>query len=224
MGREQLREVAIHGSVLNPYGDSNILLFDDFEGRQNWTGSGTGADWTVAQSTGGNEMIDGMYGLKMAASVLVPSYVNALRYTRYSVGPMLSFQVAFRPTTIATSSNFYVYVLVYTGSRVYYYTCTYYFVLQAWYYYAVDNVFRAIPGASQRLFDGAWNRLTFVIDVSKFTLEEFECNGLLLLNLGLACHNVANTTDPCCMILFQIDGSVSPPATVYIDNVLFSQV
>ena len=224
MSQDYIQKVTVRGS--NPLCD-DILMYDNFEGRLNWAGSGTGTDWVVAQSSGGNEMIDGLYGLKLQTRTTTPAagnWVTAIRYMGQLPGRILRYFVYFRPVGVNGCSSVDFGFYLYNGQTVTYVIVSYFVGDHTWKYYTPSGTWVAIPGMSMVYDPNAWSYLEFLYDVDTNMLCGGRSGQMASPVLSLLQCQAPSTVAPAVAARFTLTTSGPASQVFYYDHVMLSVV
>ena len=223
MSQELIQKVSVRGS--NPLTDE-IIAYDDFEGRQNFTGSGTGADWTVALTTGGNEMVDGLQGLKLQTRLTTPAIgdqVTAIRSMHLTPHKTYCLSSAFRFSPMANTRLVALLMDIYTGSHQCSFGVGYDPQVQMLEYQNQPGIWDTIIGGAIAVDGAAWGRLMFAVDISIFRIISVVCNGLVLPNLSQSVPYFVNTTAPHVDIGLFLATETANQCTAFFDHCLYSE-
>jgi hypothetical protein len=217
MGREYQRESLVLGS-LDVFGD--VLFADDFEASTLlWTGSGDGADFTVARATGAAYM--GANGLSIATRTTAPAQgdiATATVHLPQTLRRKVTAMVHFR--NISDALVKYV-TLGFTGARA-----DYAFNLGVRYDAALAKMQYQASGAGWSDvplggFDGspdAFHRLMVVWDWSLMQYLKLVIDERYLAMTGVAFDVTANGGDLELQAYLQVTTAGAAVATSYFDN------
>ncbi len=218
MAQDYTQNVSIRG--YNPLAD-DILMYDNFEGRLNWTGSGTGTDFVVALSTGGNEMVDGMQGLKLQTKATTPAAGDEVTATRSMfVTPhrYLTFSGFFRFLNSTTVRRICLRLLYYSGAYQYRFAVGYTCLAQRLDYLEYSEAWWPVPGGSIVLHPDSWHRLAFTVDLVSLRIIAVSCDTLSLLSLDLEPPLNNNTSGAHIDLSAYLSVDTAAQATSYLDH------
>ena len=224
MSQDYIQKVTVRGS--NPLCD-DILMYDNFEGRLNWSGSGTGTDWVVAQSSGGNEMMDGQYGLKLQTKATTPAIgdeVIASRSMFLTPHKLLTFSGFFRFMSSTLVRRVILRLYCYTGAIGSEVLVAYSPINQRLEYMEYSGAWWPVIGGSINLHPDAWHRLSFVYDIINHYVVAVQCDSLVLLNLSAEPYFSIDTSAARVVPGVQLIADTAAQATSYLDHLyLFEQ-
>lgn len=222
MAQELIQKVSVRGS--NPLTDE-IIVYDNFEGRLNWAGNGVGADWSVAQSSVGNEMMDGLYGLKITSRVTAPVSGDWVMAERKICRPYSdTVRLLCHLRQIAPFGNLYIGLgfYLYTGAAIVYCFVLYNSVDKRWKYVNSAGAYVNIPGYTIPLHLDAWNRVSVDIDLVNGLITRFSYNGVDIPTLSLAVYSCADSTLPALNLFCSMSTLQALSQSVCYDNLLLS--
>ena len=222
MGKDYCELVLEQGVVAVP---NDVLLYDDFEGQFNWSSYGAGTDWVVGKSSGGNEMMDGQYGLKLQTRTTTPAAGDyAAAYKSISVLPQksLSWRVYFRSSTPILIGKVWVYGYYYTGSVQRCYEIYYNVVAKQWYYYGPGGVLSVVPGGNQNIDLDAWSVLEIEVSLISNVIKSIKCNNMDLKDINLATYNVGSSTPSNFTLYCQINNQSAGVSKLFLDHMLIT--
>jgi hypothetical protein len=150
-----------------PPAAGETIIIDDMEGPLNWTGSGTGADWTVALSTGSAHSPS--HSLDLTTRQTTPTAgdtVTALFSTTYPAYPRLTLSLWLDPGALLSQGPTDAILRVNAGAHKYSAGLRYDHANAKWYYWDVAGAFQEIVALAGLLAADTWYHVTLVIDLA----------------------------------------------------------
>ena len=150
-----------------PPAPGETIITDDFEGPLNWTGSGTGADWTVALSTAAAHSPS--HSLDLTTRVTTPTagdIVSALFSTDYPAYPRLTLSAWINLGTILSQGPTNLVFNLNSGARHYGAGLHYDAGTGKWHYWDVAGALQEIVALAGALAADTWYHLTLVADLA----------------------------------------------------------
>lgn len=232
MGKDGIVTTATYG-LIPSHGD--IIMFDDIEGSFNWTGSGTGADWSVSTYT--SYTYRGAYTLKILTRITLPAindYVQAIRKLHVPLTRKVAVSFYFYISDdFAPLKELSTFLTRYSGTTKFEAGIRYDVQNTRWQYLDPTASWSNIPGMTQNLMEGAWHHLTMEAELFPTGLPgvvtafytRFECNDIyydMRKNI-LKMNTEASVTKEHLEVKVKITTNTAAQSRAFFDDILVRQ-
>ena len=222
MGQEYLRQILVLGSVpaLGP-----VDMYDDMEGTFKWSKAGTGGDDVLEKSiTVAYNASASMHAKTRTTTATDGDYIDAKRRVYARASKRYRIELIWKFTTLAANKEFFTQLVVEDGAYAHAVGLKFLPNSAKWQYQNVAGTFSDVPGGAQSLAADNWHRLLFEFDQSTGKMVTMVSDSLNLDLSDLSYYKSAHVVAEESILAIRAIAHTSPPAEIYVDDVLILEV
>jgi hypothetical protein len=197
------------------------IITDDCEGPLNWTGSGTGADWTVALSTAAAHSPS--HSLDLTTRQTTPTagdIVAALFSTAHPTYPRVTLSAWLDLGNLLSQGATDLVLNLNSGARHYGAGLRYDPPTATWYYWDVAGAFQEIVALAGLLAADTWYHLTLVIDLAAHHYVSATLDAVTADLAGIDMEDDGPEAANYCTLTLRSSTLAGVPQGAYFDDVL----